>query len=62
MSSTGRYGVVHVVDLFQLGKQVDGMTVIIDMDQAGASMLWGPGEHNTLCVLSTQTSLLMSVS
>ena len=42
-----------MVCLFQLGKQVDGMTVIIDMDQAGASMLWGPGEkkYSVCCQL-----------
>ena len=27
----------------QLGKEVDGMTCIIDMDNVGTSFLWGPG-------------------
>ena len=31
--------------ILQLGRPVDGMTVIIDMENCGTWMLWGPGEY-----------------
>ena len=31
-------------DVLQLDKRIEGMTVIIDMDKVGPSLLWGPGE------------------
>ena len=29
--------------LFQLGRRIEGVTCIIDLENVGTSMLWGPG-------------------
>ena len=34
--------------VFQLGRRVDGLTVIFDMDNVTTKMMWRPGKYKSL--------------
>ena len=40
------YVCVYMIMLyFQLGRPVEGLVVILDMDNAGTNVLWPPGQY-----------------